>query len=165
MSIWSLLFSTEVDLWTASIRDLLSVSRDILTELGGRHNNSSSLSRRRMHVSAASTASRHSADKDEFTTRLILLLCQLTSAYVPLSSIMNTRNPPWEPRSGRFAKLASQKHTRRTVFRSILLGKVSDTLCPRIFLTTLLAWCTSAMVALEIRPPNTQLSNETSGLL
>ena len=78
-SICSLLFSTEVDLWTASIRDLLSEINEILTVPSGMQSNSSSLSRIRIHVCAASTAARHSAESDELTIRLIRLLCQHTS--------------------------------------------------------------------------------------
>ena len=61
-SICSLLFSTEVDVYTASKRDLLSVKSEIFMLLGDKQSISFNLALSRMQVSAASTASKHSAD-------------------------------------------------------------------------------------------------------
>ena len=119
----------------------------------------------RRQVSVASTASRHSADKEEFTTRFIRLLSQQRSENVPAPSTRKIRKPPWEPLSWRLARLASQKHTSPTDESSRSFGNIRSSVCPLIFLTTLFAWCTSATVALATRPPNMQFSNEMSGQL
>ena len=93
-SICSLLVSTDVDVWTASRRDLLSESKETMMESVGKQSNSSSLDLRSIHVSAASTACIHSAAREELTIRFTRLLCHAMGANTPFASTMNRIKPP-----------------------------------------------------------------------
>ena len=165
MLICTRLFSTEVEVWTACTRDLLSHMIEIFTSLSSQHRYSTKIFLSQIQVSAASKAAKHSAAKLEFTTFFTRLLCQAIGQYRPEKSITKMINPPCDPLSGRFAKLASQKATSWQVLRSSEDGNIRETLWLLILLTVLFTCSRSDTVGFFVELAIMQLKKLTSGLV